>query len=120
MYVCFWLYCMCLVVFFLMIRRPPRSTRTDTLFPYTTLRRRRLFGLEDHPPHRVAVRTDKLHPLDLDRIELGERRGIGMGELRHLALGLADIDVGGQPHDVARIEQTTVGEWVDLADMAFR
>src|SRR3546814_8144453 len=27
----------CYVVFFLMIRRPPRSTRTDTLFPYTTL-----------------------------------------------------------------------------------
>src|SRR3546814_8383293 len=26
-----------LLVFFLMIRRPPRSTRTDTLFPYTTL-----------------------------------------------------------------------------------
>src|SRR3546814_19963580 len=29
---------MCVVcIFFLMIRRPPRSTRTDTLFPYTTL-----------------------------------------------------------------------------------
>src|SRR3546814_9812306 len=28
---------MCLMFFFLMIRRPPRSTRTDTLFPYTTL-----------------------------------------------------------------------------------
>src|SRR3546814_6034292 len=26
-----------------MIRRPPRSTRTDTLFPYTTLFRSRLF-----------------------------------------------------------------------------
>src|SRR3546814_14331621 len=26
-----------LFVFFLMIRRPPRSTRTDTRFPYTTL-----------------------------------------------------------------------------------
>src|SRR3546814_3224232 len=26
-----------LLFFFLMIRRPPRSTRTDTLFPYTTL-----------------------------------------------------------------------------------
>src|SRR3546814_9162085 len=25
------------VLFLLMIRRPPRSTRTDTLFPYTTL-----------------------------------------------------------------------------------
>src|SRR3546814_16299958 len=28
---------MYVVIFFLMIRRPPRSTRTDTLFPYTTL-----------------------------------------------------------------------------------
>src|SRR3546814_5768113 len=27
------------LIFFLMIRRPPRSTRTDTLFPYTTLLR---------------------------------------------------------------------------------
>src|SRR3546814_9257327 len=26
-----------MIFFFLMIRRPPRSTRTDTLFPYTTL-----------------------------------------------------------------------------------
>src|SRR3546814_15283894 len=36
--------------FFLMIRRPPRSTRTDTLFPYTTLCRSDLdesiFGLD--------------------------------------------------------------------------
>src|SRR3546814_7683086 len=30
-----------LFFFFLMIRRPPRSTRTDTLFPYTTLFRSR-------------------------------------------------------------------------------
>src|SRR3546814_20858260 len=29
--------CITLIIFFLMIRRPPRSTRTDTLFPYTTL-----------------------------------------------------------------------------------
>src|SRR3546814_13374140 len=37
--------------FFLMIRRPPRSTRTDTLFPYTTLFRSRAGaeeGIEDH------------------------------------------------------------------------
>src|SRR3546814_6686128 len=31
-------------VFFLMIRRPPRSTRTDTLFPYTTLFRSPAFA----------------------------------------------------------------------------
>src|SRR3546814_10196470 len=29
--------CVSVAVFFLTIRRPPRSTRTDTLFPYTTL-----------------------------------------------------------------------------------
>src|SRR3546814_11891030 len=37
------------VFFFLMIRRPPRSTRTDTLFPYTTLFR----SLEHHRAGRV-------------------------------------------------------------------
>src|SRR3546814_20437766 len=31
------LFSVVLSFFFLMIRRPPRSTRTDTLFPYTTL-----------------------------------------------------------------------------------
>src|SRR3546814_19685873 len=33
--------CYVLTLFLLMIRRPPRSTRTDTLFPYTTLFRSR-------------------------------------------------------------------------------
>src|SRR3546814_13373086 len=32
--------------FFLMIRRPPRSTRTDTLFPYTTLFRSAKAGID--------------------------------------------------------------------------
>src|SRR3546814_18783781 len=31
------LLCVSVIMFFVMIRRPPRSTRTDTLFPYTTL-----------------------------------------------------------------------------------
>src|SRR3546814_12909878 len=35
--------------FFLMIRRPPRSTRTDTLFPYTTLFR------SPFPPRTLLV-----------------------------------------------------------------
>src|SRR3546814_12341986 len=39
----FQLFRLCIVLgfFFLMIRRPPISTRTDTLFPYTTLVRSR-------------------------------------------------------------------------------
>src|SRR3546814_18918510 len=52
-------HCFSFLFFFLMIRRPPRSTRTDTLFPYTTLfrscrsgrnsRRRRRGGWRDAP-----------------------------------------------------------------------
>src|SRR3546814_16367994 len=38
--------CLFLFFFFLMIRRPPRSTRTDTLFPYTTLFRSSLGWVE--------------------------------------------------------------------------
>src|SRR3546814_18301833 len=41
--------------FFLMIRRPPRSTRTDTLFPYTTLFRSNL--AERIPAGATNVRT---------------------------------------------------------------
>src|SRR3546814_1499656 len=41
--------------FFLMIRRPPRSTRTDTLFPYTTLFRSALL----FSPERKGTRTRK-------------------------------------------------------------
>src|SRR3546814_3607369 len=45
--------------FFLMIRRPPRSTRTDTLFPYTTLFRSPLPGCvcaARRLPRRAAAR----------------------------------------------------------------
>src|SRR3546814_5043474 len=35
-----------------MIRPPPRSTRTHTLFPYTTLFRSEDFGIERNPPVR--------------------------------------------------------------------
>src|SRR3546814_14534687 len=38
-----------------MIRRPPRSTRTDTLFPYTTLFRS-VAGLSRRSPYSATVR----------------------------------------------------------------
>src|SRR3546814_18260020 len=37
-----------------MIRRPPRSTRTDPLFPYTTLFRSQLAGSDPDPLLRVG------------------------------------------------------------------
>src|SRR3546814_12280570 len=41
------------MIFFLMIRRPPRSTRTDTLLPYTTLCRS-----TPYPSRLVTVQFD--------------------------------------------------------------
>src|SRR3546814_20084803 len=69
----------CGVCFFLMRRRPPRSARTDTLFPYTTLfrsqrnsKRRRLF----------SVRSFTLQPIILvpehaiQKCRIAERLGL--------------------------------------------
>src|SRR3546814_8201133 len=45
-------------VFFLMIRLPPRSTRTDTLFPYTTLFRS--LGQQSHRRTQSSLPRDHL------------------------------------------------------------
>src|SRR3546814_13885175 len=68
------------VFFFLMIRRPPRSTRTDTLFPYTTRFRSKL--LSGTWVHVGALRMALLDTLDLlqDIVIVGE----GRSELRAL------------------------------------
>src|SRR3546814_2922192 len=71
-----------------MIRRPPRSTRTDTLFPYTTLFRSWVSDAEvaeidftaftgrrraEHVTCRLVVRRVKrLQPLASDGTEQGE------------------------------------------------
>src|SRR3546814_14296544 len=58
-----WLYI--IVFLFLMIRRPPRSTRTDTLFPYTTLFRSRRRRLRPSRAHRASLKEathDRLSP----------------------------------------------------------
>src|SRR3546814_6896641 len=47
-----------------MIRRPPRSTRTDTLFPYTTLFRSIFLRLPDHALH-LATEADEIFLLVL-------------------------------------------------------
>src|SRR3546814_6624804 len=46
-----------------MIRRPPRSTRTDTLFPYTTLFRSLLPAEEAESPSAPVDRVDELDGL---------------------------------------------------------
>src|SRR3546814_2039767 len=79
-----------MLVFFLMIRRPPRSTRTDTLFPYTTLFRSldRALGelLLDRLQRRARTR-------DAARA-LKRRAGDDVAELRARTLEADGADVG--------------------------
>src|SRR3546814_15800424 len=57
-----------LFFFFLMIRRPPRSTRTDTLFPYTTLFRSPLGDIDGEDEEREDSEHGDV-ALDEDRSE---------------------------------------------------
>src|SRR3546814_16923083 len=69
--------------FFLMIRRPPRSTRTDTLFPYTTLFRSQALSAaqatltqprDAHSLHAYFLRAGDIeHPIvyEVDRTRDG-------------------------------------------------
>src|SRR3546814_15406444 len=77
-------------LFFLMIRRPPRSTRTDTRFPYTTLFRSAALA-RDH------LRADE----GLERA--GDGRGQGLGIDMHFRdhEGLADVRAA-EMHEIGR------------------
>src|SRR3546814_13824066 len=65
-----------------MIRRPPRSTRTDTLFPYTTLFRSRVqrrvaSGVAGRPLHRLPGTGQGQGRLPAGRAGRSDRRGGG-------------------------------------------
>src|SRR3546814_14903497 len=78
-----------------MIRRPPRSTRTDTLFPYTTLFRSAVV-LE----HRLALRERFAQQRVGEALALVDGQG-GAGQLRVLAGAVAAL---GRMHAVAPVE----------------
>src|SRR3546814_11813844 len=61
------------VFFFLMIRRPPRSTRTDTLIPYTTLFRSRRGQAEQQDATAFGI------ALAHRRLDMAPRGGIALG-----------------------------------------
>src|SRR3546814_7596180 len=72
-----------------MIRRPPRSTRTDTLFPYTTLFRSGAFDLVEHDDE-IAAATGRFELLRLvfgHCEHQGERRRGAVAVLEQLRAG---------------------------------
>src|SRR3546814_2329400 len=78
--------------FFLMIRRPPRSTRTATLFPYTTLFRSYDALAETEMPRRASVRDRQCDGGVAGHAELGVHRGRRASGPRQVeACGRAEI-----------------------------
>src|SRR3546814_6180564 len=69
-----------------MMRRPPRSTRTDTLFPYTTLFRSTVVGQRSRDALHLRSRHAG-HPLGLLGVPLGD---LGL-DLVHAVDALADV-----------------------------
>src|SRR3546814_3748511 len=73
-----------------MIRRPPRSTRTDTLFPYTTLFRSKDAPVPDIDAHRSQ------RPVSLNFDNVAQQRG-GRRDARQMRVqcfgerGIADF-----------------------------
>src|SRR3546814_10322108 len=91
--------CMCIFVFLLMIRRPPRSTRTDTLFPYTTLFR----SIDDIDfRHRQARARGQL--LD-DADEFGGGAPVHLARLVHLQDDLVGVPEREEVHRRRRDER---------------
>src|SRR3546814_8348692 len=78
------------ICFFLMRRRPPRSTRPDTLFPYTTL-----FRSAGPQPRRIHVGDGVLGDPFLLQGGVVDRRAIGRAavvSLPVLCRGIMDLD----------------------------
>src|SRR3546814_8547211 len=69
-----------------MIRRPPRSTRTDTLFPYTTLFRSRVEPGAFVAFGAAGCRLAGMHDADLEIADAGQLLAQGgLGGFRLLA-----------------------------------
>src|SRR3546814_1190665 len=70
-----------------MIRRPPRSTRTDTLFPYTTLFRS--VGIDfRHGRAEIETAVEALWPLAADQDAGAAVGGVG-DETHHMPIVIA-------------------------------
>src|SRR3546814_14259523 len=87
-------------MYFIKIRRPPRSTRTDTLFPYTTLfrshvRRGGRRAVPRNPRPVPGPAGDPAHRVDAPGGGGGPGQG-GRGGLPRQALGRPEADGDGE------------------------
>src|SRR3546814_7545565 len=89
-----------------MIRRPPRSTRTDTLLPYTTLFR----SLMDDLKRRVGrqpFRAERLLGLQASRIRHDDGAHAGVEDLHHRVVATLRNGQPGAPQQSRSEEHTS-------------
>src|SRR3546814_7686513 len=102
-----------------MIRRPPRSTRTDTLFPYTTLFRSELTGrivVSYEAAARPAGGSEiVIDPSADDPAEVLPAEGLDLGELVVQELAVGSIPIRGRPARKSR-RNTGLRETTTAAD----
>src|SRR3546814_15946606 len=87
-----------------MLRRPPRSTRTDTLFPYTAL-----FRSHQHCEALAARAHAEFAAIHLEAHRLGEV-AIAVGQHRHLAVAARALAPGAHHKSVV---DGRAGDFID-------
>src|SRR3546814_20758407 len=102
-----------------MIRRPPRSTRTDTLFPYTTLFRSLAVRLAleqppgDHARERLLAPALAAHHFGCLRqpeiAEIDQRQPIAAVEDAHMLVGMAAAAIDPEPIIQGQLFQHVIG-----------
>src|SRR3546814_1687106 len=91
-----------------MIRRPPRSTRTDTLFPYTTLFRSEA-ELVARPEHDLLADARQVDAEQGEREErLGDEVSVGDG-VEAVLEAAGEAEVGGDAVGVERDRRARQG-----------
>src|SRR3546814_11158253 len=87
-----------------MIRRPPRSTRTDTLFPYTTLFR------FDRVSHHAGSRKGRcLMPWTREQMAAQAARELQDGFYVNLGIGIPTLVANFVPIDIEVVLQSENG-----------
>src|SRR3546814_18418140 len=97
-----------------MIRRPPRSTRTDTLFPYTTLFRSR--DLDPVQPLLTGREIDRQRDAQLKLFDRHRQRLRRRGGVVRLADTLVPLVPHIGAHDHAIIARRSAWERLRQAD----
>src|SRR3546814_19037323 len=96
-----------------MIRRPPRSTRTDTLFPYTTLFRSPAPPVNPAPVHKpIAEKQSENRPTS--PVPAGSQKWFvqvgGFADIANARRVQAGLQGLGPPNVLARSEERRVGK----------